>query len=218
MNIKASMLVLLLLSSSICIGQSAKVYRQSFDQFIELDSSSIVLIPIDWDNNAKMGDVKIIGNKRTKNILFYDPTNDQQKKLFDDSLQIILNYSGQMIHRSFERKADTIKQLNNEHLYYSVITEDYNRDNKLDLNDPTYLYYSKIDGTGLELLTLPSYHLKNYKYIKASNAILAILVSDDNNDKKFNSDDSEVLYKVDLNNTSRSKIIARLKLKDRSDR
>ncbi|MEN8121448.1 MAG: hypothetical protein ABFS35_13940 [Bacteroidota bacterium] len=208
---KIFFLIMLMISSILSFGQSAKMYKQSFDRFIELDSSNIVLIPIDWGNNAKIGEIKIMGNRRTKNIFFYDPTNDYQKLLFQESQQIIVNYSGQLLHRSY--KLDTIKHLNRDHLYYSVIKDDYNGDKKLDSDDPKYLYYSKIDGTDLTLLTPKYYHLKYYKYIKSSNVILATLISDENQDRKFNNKDSEVLYKIDLNDFSKSKIITKLKLK-----
>lgn len=214
---KATFLVITILFADLCLAQSAKQYRQSFNHFIELDSSNIVMVPIDWDNNAKLGGVKIMGNNRTKNILFYDPTTDQQNILFDDSLQMILAYSGQRIRRFYERDLDTVERLNYEHLYYSVVSEDYNNDDKLDTDDPTYLYYSKIDGTGLEQLTPRAHHLKHYTYIKSSNVILAVIISDDNGDKKFNSKDSEILFKVDLNDTSRSKSITKLKLKDSTE-
>ena len=211
---------LLMFSTVLCFGQSAKVYKQSFDRFIELDSSNIVMVPIAWGNNAKIGDVKIAGNRRTKNILFYDPTNDYQKLLFEENTQIIVVYSGQLIYnmdRYSMYRRDTIKMLNKDHLYYSVINEDYNKDKRLDSKDPRYLYYSKIDGTELTLLTPEFYHLKNYKYIRNSNVILATLVWDENKDKKFNNNDSEVLYKIDLNDFSKSKIIAKLKLKNETE-
>lgn len=196
----------------LCFGQSAKMYRQSFDRFLELDSTAIILIPIQWDNNAKVGDIKIQGINRTKNILFYDPTNDYQKFLFSDRIQIIESYNGHLLNRRYA--SDTTKRpLNKAHIYYSVISEDYNEDKKLDSDDPTYLYSSKFDGTELLLLTPKFYHLKNYKYIERSNIILATLVMDENGDKKFNNNDSEVLYKIDLNQLSDSKIISKLKLK-----
>ena len=204
------------LNTILCFGQSAKMYRQSFNRFLELDSSTIILIPIEWDNNAKVGDIKIQGSNRTKNILFYDPTNDYQKFLFDEQMQIIESYNGHLLNRRHAR--DTTKRpLNKEHIYYSVINEDYNEDKKLDSDDPTYLYYSKVNGTELYLLTPKFYHLKNYKYIERSNIILATLVMDENGDKKFNNNDSEVLYKIDLNELSESKIISKLKLKSESE-
>ena len=202
-----------------CVAQDVvrtpRFRKQSFDKLIELDSSNIILLPIEWDNNPKFGDLKIQGNNRVQNIFFYDPTNEYQKFLFNGELQIVKSYDGHLLRRRFPR--DTTKRPPNmEHIYYTVIQDDYNKDKRLDAEDPTYLYYSKFDGTGLTLLTPRFFHLKMYKYIKSQNIILATLIMDENKDKRYNSNDSEVLYKIDLNDLSRSKIITTLKLKSES--
>ena len=69
----------------------------------------------------------------------------------------------------------------------------------------------------MTLLTPEFYDLKYYKYIKGTNIILATLVQDDNKDKKFDNKDSEVLYKVDLNDFTKSKFIVKLKLKEKNE-
>ena len=248
-HMKRFILPLLILSTNFCLSQSGKgkVEKQSFDKYIELDSSNIVLVPVEWDNDAKVGGTKIIGNGRTKNILFYNAQNDSYKFLFEDSLeinnsnkhlfegnlhmndsnkylledslQIIVSYTGQLSYMMYpyERAIDTVKPITDEHLYYTVIKEDYNGDEKLDYHDPKYLYCSKYDGSDLTLLTPEFYYLKYYKYIKSTNIILATLIQDDNGDKNFNNKDSEVLYKIDLNDLSKSKFIVKLKLKEKNE-
>ena len=213
---KIILVLLLLLNSLFAVSQAAKMYRQSFDRYIELDSTNLILIPIEWDNNAKVDDIKVQGVNRTKNILFYNPTNDYQKFLFDSKLQIIVSYSGHLLRRRYAADT-TARPLNKEQLYYTVINEDYNGDKKLDDGDPTYLYASKFDGSELTLLTPQFYSLKNYRYIERSHVILATLTEDENRDKKFNNNDAEVLYKIELTDLSKSKIIAKLKLKSGSD-
>ena len=232
---KRLILPLLMLSTTFCLSQSGKgkVEKQSFDKYIELDSSNIILVPIEWNNNAKVENTKIIGNGRTKNILFYDvqndsykflfedslQINDSNKYLFEDSLQIILSYTGQLNYTMYPYQipTDTVKPISHKHLYYTVIKEDYNGDEKLDYYDPRYLYYSKYDGSNLTLLTPEFYDLKYYKYIKSANIILATLIQDDNEDKNFNNKDSEVLYKIDLNDLTKSKFIVKLKLKEKNE-
>ncbi|MBL4587073.1 MAG: hypothetical protein JKX84_08475 [Flavobacteriales bacterium] len=187
----------------------SKTYRQNFKNYIEIDSSQIVLIPVSWENNSIVGELKVMGSRRTQNILFYDAENEKYKFLFTDSIQIIHSYSGPMLNRNYQR--DTVSQLNDNHLYYSVTNDDFNNDSKLNNNDPKYLYYSKTDGSDLTMLTPKGCHLKYFKYIKSSNIILATLIRDVNNDRSFNDKDSQVLYRVDFNNLNNSKFIVSLK-------
>jgi len=209
---KSFLLILFVSTAIVCSGQSAKVYRQSYDRFIELDSSSIILIPIEWDNNAKIGEIKIQGNNRTKNLIFYNPISDSVKFLFSDSLQIITSFDGPLLSKR-DSKDTTKRPRNKDQLYYSVINEDYNEDKKLDGDDPIYLYGSKYDGTSLTLLTIQHSSLKYYRYINDLNIILATLTIDENKDKKFDSRDSEILYKIDLNDLKKSKVITKMALK-----
>lgn len=194
-------------------GQSLKQYEQSFDRYIEIDSSNTVMIPIDWEENGKISNLKIMGYNRTKNIFFYDPITEQQNFLFKKGAQIILSYSGKAI-TGFYRTTDTIKQESLEYLFYRVINEDFNNDEKLSKDDPTYLFSSKTDGTNVQRLTPSGYHLKNYKLLANSHIVLATLVSDEDQNKKFNQQDAEVLYRIDLKDISASKIIAKINIKD----
>jgi len=189
---------------------------QSYNHFKQLDSTGMILIPIAWENNAKFKDIKIIGENQTKNILFYNPINDNNKLLFEDSTQIISKFSGHLLYKK-SRTDTTPRPPNKNHLYYEVINYDYNGDKKLDDQDPTYLYYSHFDGSGLTLLTPKFYHLKNHQYFKENNIILATLVLDENLDKKYNNNDTEILYKIDLNDLAQSKIISKLKLKSKKN-
>lgn len=213
---KISLIILLMSQVVICLSQirTPRFRSQSFERFIELDSTNLLFVPIEWDSNGKLGDIKIVGNNKTKNIFFYDPITDYKKFLFDSDQQIIKQYKGHLLNRRYND--DDIKRPLNKHdIYYKVIRDDYNGDKKLNSEDPTYLYVSKFDGSELTQLTPKFYHLKYYKYVERSNVILATLVVDENGDRKFNNNDYEVLYKVDLSDLSKSKIVTRLKLKDK---
>ncbi|MCE7993423.1 MAG: hypothetical protein HEP71_15660 [Roseivirga sp.] len=210
---KRSFLILLLISLSLpSFAQDSKIRRQSFDSYRELDSTSYLLIPIEWDNSPRVGEIKVAGAGRKQNIFFYDPETEENRFLFDGRMQIIEGYKGHLLNSRY--KGDTSKRpLNKEHIYYSVINQDYNEDKKLDSNDPSYLYMSRFDGTGLIRLTPESYDLQTYRYIERSNIILATLTYDENQDGKFNNNDTAVLYKIDLNDLSKSKEVTKLRLK-----
>lgn len=209
---KISFLILLFSISFSSFAQDSKIRKQSFDNYRQLDSTSYILIPIQWDNNPKVGDMKVSGVGSNQNIFFYDPETDEQRFLFEGRLQIIKRYDGHLLHSRYSK--DTSKRpMNKEHIYYTVINKDYNSDEKLNYEDPQILYMSKFDGTGLTQLTPDNYDLQKYKYIEKSNIILATLTVDDNNDGKFNSNDSEVLYRIDLKDLKNSKEIVKLRLK-----
>lgn len=193
-------------------AQDYKIRRQSFDSYRQLDSTSYILIAIEWDNSPRVDEIKVAGAGKGQNIFFYDPETEEKRFLFEGRMQIIESYKGHLLNSRY--KGDTSERpLNKEHMYYSVINEDYNRDKKLDSNDPSYLYMSRFDGTGLTRLTPESYDLQTYRYIEKSNIILATLTYDENKDGKFNNNDSEVLYKIDLNDLSKSKEVTKLQLK-----
>jgi hypothetical protein len=75
------------------------------------------------------------------------------------------------------------------------------------------LYASKNDGTGLIQITPRFYSYKYYQFFKKENFILAVLVKDSNEDKKFDNNDKEVVYKIDLTNFKKSKIIVDIQIK-----
>ncbi len=206
------LLILFMLTSFPSFTQEYKIRRQSFNNYHELDSTSYLLIPIGWDNSPRIDDIKVSGAGRQQNIFFYDPDNEEQRFLFKDRMQIIESYEGHLLR--IRSKRDTSERPpNKEHIYYKIISEDYNGDKRLDTNDPSYLYMSKFDGTGLIQLTPTSYDLVSYKYIERSDIILATLTYDENKDGKFNNNDSQVLYKINLKDLSQSREVTKLRLK-----
>jgi len=216
-------------------SQEALLKTQHYDRNFILLDSNYILIPITWANTGKFNNVKIESSYpfTVKNIIFYNIKNDSCKYLFKDSLQLIqyireINYNNSSMEFSLDIVKDSIHaQLKpdqndnkviytfNDYLLYEVINEDYNQDGKLSTDDPIYLYASKYDGTGLVQITPRFYTNKNYKYFKKEKMILAVLLNDSNGDKKFDNEDKEVLYKIDLTNFSNSKILIDLQIKSK---
>jgi hypothetical protein len=108
-----------------------------------------------------------------------------------------------------------IRNTFNDYLLFKVINEDYNQDKRLDNEDPIYLYASKSDGTQLIQITPKSYSFKHYEFFEKENFLLVVLTKDSNADKKFDNNDMEVVYKIDLSDFKKSKIIADLKIKSK---
>ncbi|MDH5597857.1 MAG: hypothetical protein OEY34_01965 [Cyclobacteriaceae bacterium] len=214
MNKRIIIIIIVLLSGTRIFGQSMPKFRQGFDfsNFYVLDSTDYMLLPVEWDNNGKVDQLKVYGNNRNQNIFFYNPITEEKRFLFEGSKQIINRFEGYLTQRRYAPDT-TKKPLNKDYLYYSVVNFDYNSDNTLDAKDPVNLYQSKYDGTELSLLHPKELNLLRYEYIKKYNIILCVLERDDNNDKKYDNNDSEILYKIDLSNPENSKIVSVLKIK-----
>ncbi len=214
-------------------SQEAVIKTQHFERNFILLDSTYILIPISWTSTGKFNDVKIESSYdyKIKNIIFYNIRNDSCRDLFRDSMQIIrqirdINYDRNYSEFSLSIIKDSIhanlkpnqddqqpKYTFNDYLLFEVINEDYNQDGKLSPDDPLYLYASKNDGTGLIQITPRFYSYKYYQFFKKENFILAVLVKDSNEDKKFDNNDKEVVYKIDLTNFKKSKIIVDIQIK-----
>lgn len=197
-------------------SQEAYMKTQHFDDnFVYLDSTYI-LLPISWTGTGKFNDFKIETSYDfdLRNIIFYNVKNDSCRYLFSDSMQIIRQIQGRYNERSLNRDR-RIRYTFNDYLLFEVINEDYNQDERLNQEDPVYLYASKSDGTQLIQITPKYYSFKHYEYFEKENFLLVVLMKDSNADKKFDNNDMEVVYKIDLTNFKKSKIIADLKIKSR---
>jgi hypothetical protein len=227
--------ILFLFISLIVTGfsQNVMMKTQHFENNFILLDSTYILLPISWTGTGKFNDVKIESSSEynIKNIIFYNIINDSCRYLFKDSMQIIrqikdnnyyrnytefsLNIIKDSIHANLKPNQEERqpKYTFNNYLLFQVINEDYNQDGKLNLDDPVYLYASKSDGTGLIPITPKFYSFKYYQFFKKENFILAVLAEDTNKDKKFDNNDMEVVYKINLTDFKKSKIIVDLQIK-----
>ena len=190
-------------------SQSTPRFRHGtdFSSIKQLDSTAWILVPVQWKNNGKIANIKIEAWRDKKNVLFYNPDTDENRMLFTDSVQIIREFTGHLL--KYRSPTDTTRRPPNKlFIYYKVTNHDYNGDNKLDSDDPVYLYHSNFNGHGLERITPVEHNLKEYEYFKDQNIILALLERDINKDREFDEKDAEILYKIDLNDLSKSRVIS----------
>lgn len=214
-------------------AQNAAIKTQHFESnFTQLDSTYI-LIPISWSSNGEFNNFKIESSSeyKMKNLIFYNITNDSCRYLFSDSLQIIRlikaynygqNYTGfslSIIKDSVQadlelnRNNSQTKYTFNDFMLYEVINEDYNEDEKLSTEDPVYLYASANDGSGLKQITPRCYSYRYFQHFEKEKMLLAVLIMDSNADKKFDNNDREVIYKIDLEDFANSKIVLDIQIK-----
>jgi hypothetical protein len=215
-------------------SQNSYMKSQHFQSNFILVDSSFILLPIVWTNSGKFNDVRISTTYEynIKNMVFYNLKTDSCRYLFSDSLQIIkqifnynytyrnnngftLNIVKDSIHADLTTGvvAQPSRYTFGDYLLFEVINEDYNSDGALSPSDPSCLYISKKDGTGLVQVTPSHYNYKYYEYFESQNIILAVLTADSDGDKSFDNSDKEVVYKIDLADLSKSRIIVDLKVK-----
>jgi len=82
---------------------------------------------------------------------------------------------------------------------YIAITDNFNRDNGLDSQDPRYLYISTRTGDNLKQITPNGLNVVSWTLSKDKKMILVKVQNDKNGNKKFGNGDDELYYRVDLN-------------------
>lgn len=210
-NIITRFIVIVLTFASLSLkGQDFKNYKMSINEILVIDSTDYILIPIQWRTNAKINDVKISGSNWYRNILVYNPKNDQTDLIFKDSLQIVKPFYNRYYYSD---KPKPIKLINEKYLLISARNDDFDINNKLNYNDPLYLFMYNITSTELTQLTPKNYSVKQYKYIESQNIIIVSLRENSNKDLNFDVEDKEILYKIDLENLSKSKELFEIKIK-----
>ena len=84
------------------------------------------------------------------------------------------------------------------YIFYTVYTDDYNADKKLGTDDPAYFFISNADGSGFKQLSPPGISITQKNFPKKNPFLLMSGIRDSNNDKKFDADDEQVYYKVNM--------------------
>ena len=187
-----------------------------FSQPDLIDSSVYVMYPLILENNAETerGSYSKGGPTTYWNIVFYNTENDEYH-LLDDKLKMVIysynpgNSDGASSSSSsnFNEYLDNGYNQVNKLLYYSIITTDFNHDGKLNSEDPSYLFISDKAGRHFKQISPDNFSVQSWQTIKSTNKILIQVISDSNNDKKFNEEDLKIPMVYDLNTNVTSKEI-----------
>jgi len=209
--------ILLLLGLVICglPSNAQEVFDKvpnRFSAHMEILDSTTIMIPLAWTSGTKTNNLKIesSGDFDYRNIFFYNYIKDSTTVLFTDSIQLIaLRYESVKNESTYQL---TKNYFYNNYLLFEVINTDFNKDGRVDKFDPVYLYASDPHGANVQRITPENYSLQDINYFKDLGFILARLKEDSNNDGRFNSSDREIIYRIELNDFSLSKIIEGLKV------
>jgi len=188
-----------------CIQLSAQYTGKYKDEVnfadpLQIDSSQYFLIPkvVDEDDKAAYGNGKVIFPwSHYSEMYLYNAETRTSKKMFDGQRALIVPF------RSLwpkERTTEPPQNFLDKHIVYLVRTENYNKDNGLDFDDPVYLYISTKSGDGLRQITPKGMNVVCWTPSRDRKFILVRLQVDKNGNKKFGNGDDELYYRIDLLN------------------
>jgi hypothetical protein len=200
--------------------QSANLAKLNLDfgQPVLIDSSVYVMYPLILENNDEsergIGSSSYGGPTTYWNIVFYNTENDEYHLLDENLKMVIYSYdprnsdgggssSSSDLSDYPENGYNQVDRL----LYYSITTTDFNKDGKLNSEDPSYLFISDKAGRHFKQISPDSMSVQSWQTIKGANKILMQLISDNNNDKKYTEEDMKIPMVFDLNKNLNSKEI-----------
>ncbi len=194
---KRLLVLLVVLISFAGFGQSSGKMQKNFADPIITDSLSTIMIPVTYDNSI-LNSSKISYYDNYANIIFYNFKNDSYKKLFNEDTfikEFVNRYD--YYDNSRNNKVDYICQ---KWILYLVKNKDYNKNGKIDNNDPYILYVSDRYGNGLKSITPENENAVSLKILDKQGFALIKMQRDLDKDTDFESDDKDYYYiRLDLN-------------------
>lgn len=94
------------------------------------------------------------------------------------------------------------KSMNKNYLLYFVYDKDTNRDGKLDSDDISSIYISKLEGTEFKKITSDNHELMNSQFVPLANRYYFTTIEDINKDGHFGKEDKFHYYYIDFSTES----------------
>ena len=184
----------------------------------EIDSTGILMMPLTigttTDDSSFSGSFESRKENFYWNIIFYD-SKTSEKHLITNSKVLISNYTDNYGFSSSGANQNSIDMSSSKkYLFYSIRNFDANKNGKIDLSDPEYLFVSDRKGFNLKQLSPEKTHLVNWDYIASSNKIMMNVLNDDNGDKNWDEKDPLITYVYDMNSNLPAKLIFDDRYKD----
>ncbi|WP_018477530.1 hypothetical protein [Pontibacter roseus] len=167
-----------------------------FGEAIAIDSSSTVLIPTRYNADLLSSNKLALWHDFYANVIFYDMSTDTYKKLFETDTYI----------RQFTRERNPIPdsrpegnpaRLNNTSrnwIFYFVKPGDYNKNGRIDNDDPSVLYVSNKAGNKIRALTPEQENAVSMEVYDKQGFALVKMQRDSDNNKRFEGKDRDFYY------------------------
>lgn len=134
--------------------------------------------------NAQTGESHLLSDNRKLVIYTFQSLEEAQRA----GAQVTVMPPGQ---EQGHRQAQAL-------LYYSVVTDDFNRDGELTSADPSYLFVSDKAGRNFRQISPAQLHVNSWEVIQGTGKILLHASRDTNQDKQFTDEDEVVPLLYDL--------------------
>lgn len=193
---KNNLTVLLLIFVSLtAFGQQSSKIPKYLSKPIIVDSMSVLIIPVRY-NVDFFASSKKIGYDYYANIIFYNFKTDSSKKLFteDKYIKEFSNYNSRYLYDWPENQNNICKNW----IFYFV-KSDYDKNGKIDYDDPCVLYVSDKQGNGLKSVTAETENAVSINIFENQGFALIRIQRNSDGDKGFDYDDKDFYYiRLDL--------------------
>jgi hypothetical protein len=190
--------LIFLLLSTIAFGQKGEKVPRYFGNPNIADSASTLMIPVQYNVDLLSANKIALWHNYYANIIFYDFINDTSKKLFKEDTFIKGFSTSNNYYPRYERdikKNNTSKNW----VFYFVIETDYNKNGRIDDEDPSVLFVSDKKGNELKALTPPNENAISIEIFDKQGFALIKMQRDLNKDKNFNNKDKDYYFvRLDL--------------------
>lgn len=165
------------------------------NSFSEIDSSGILMFPLSMGESDRDGEsltYKEMPDNSYWNIIFLNSKTNEYHLLSERKMLVsnyeFKNYGDDNVERTQTKK----------HIFYSIISDDFNKDKKLTAEDPKYLFVSDKQGNNFRQISASNYDLQNWQFIKSVNKVLMTLKKDSDKNKKFDHKDEVTTFEIDI--------------------
>ena len=180
--------------------------------FTEIDSTGILMFPLQMGQNPTEDrdySYKKMPDNGFWNIIFLN-SNTNEYHLLTENKVLILDYN---YNYNAEEGGSSSKKT--DHIFYTMRSQDYNRDKLLDDKDPAYLFVSDKFGNNLRQISPANYAVNTWKYIQASRKVIITATKDSNNNKVFDDGDEVSTFEIILDHSESPKEVFGSELKNK---
>lgn len=172
-------------------------FKFQYESPIVLDNTNQVLIPISTELLGRRKKFSKDGYysdeyPRYWNVFFYNRKTGQSKLLTKEKIRI------SRIHVIRDEEEEESNKILSNKILYEIEDIDFNKDKKLNGEDPQYLFSSEINGTNLERISPLGEDLQYFEVIPKSEQLLIRTLRDTKQDSIFNREDESIWYHVKL--------------------
>lgn len=184
-------------ADTVVVSEPMEALNVQSGDFREIGETGLVMFPLSLTGAARK-EGKIVEYKSSSytngywNVLFHD-VHTGKTQLLSDQRMLISNITTEPV----EKETDSPDTARRNH-FYSLRTEDVNKDGELSHKDPEYLFMSAMDGSDFRQVSPPGLHLRSWSRIKSANTLLMVVSRDTNKDGDYDLSDEELIYSFDL--------------------